>query len=188
MQHLTQVSNSNSPGSKERPARKAEKLTPFTRRLSRRCGILDVSQPHRSPRHVTWLVLIFAFLKIKYAVLHTNEIYVSVTFPPFTFQAQAGISSSVTRNRREMQKIYLWIVSGSFCWHVTFHGDICRGGVHRDIIAGALTRAVSMIQWKSERDRERITPVGTSQIRRNWGHRNTRPHRRSGEVKPLNSI
>jgi hypothetical protein len=44
--------------SRARPARKADNLTAVSR-LSRKCGILNISQPYRPPRPVTGIALLY---------------------------------------------------------------------------------------------------------------------------------
>jgi hypothetical protein len=44
-QPLTEMSNRNLPGGKKRPGRGADTLSPSVSRLSRKCRILNLSQP-----------------------------------------------------------------------------------------------------------------------------------------------
>jgi hypothetical protein len=50
-------------GGKELPVRRAENLPPSVSRLSRQCGILNISQPYRSPRPVTGITSLYIILK-----------------------------------------------------------------------------------------------------------------------------
>jgi hypothetical protein len=46
-------------GSEVRRVRRADNLTTSVSRLSRQCGILNISQPYRPPRHVTGIALLY---------------------------------------------------------------------------------------------------------------------------------
>jgi hypothetical protein len=46
-------------GSKVWPVRRADNLTANVSRLSRQCGIFNISQPYRPPRPVTGIALLY---------------------------------------------------------------------------------------------------------------------------------
>jgi hypothetical protein len=54
-----------------RLVRRADNLTSSLKRLSRQCGILNISQPYRSPRPVTGIALLFVTNSFK----ETNDDY-----------------------------------------------------------------------------------------------------------------
>jgi hypothetical protein len=56
-QTLAEISTSNLPGGKGRPARKVDNSPPSLSELSGKCGSLDVSQRYGSPRPVTRMAL-----------------------------------------------------------------------------------------------------------------------------------
>jgi hypothetical protein len=64
------------PGGKARPEPKAQNLTPSASRLSKQCGILDVSVPHMHPRPATGVALPLTFRLLENRVLReTWECY-----------------------------------------------------------------------------------------------------------------
>jgi hypothetical protein len=48
-------------------------------RLSRQCGILNISQPYRPPRPVTAIALLFAFIGIHNIKMHFAKVQVNLT-------------------------------------------------------------------------------------------------------------
>jgi hypothetical protein len=49
---------------------RAENLLPSVSRLSRQCGILNITQPYRLPRPITGIALLFTFTNCNYSYIH----------------------------------------------------------------------------------------------------------------------
>jgi hypothetical protein len=84
-QPLTEMSTRSSKimflGSKVWPARRADYLTAICDRLSRQCGILNVSQPCRRPRAVTMIALYFFLLLMRLnQIINWIMVRISVNF------------------------------------------------------------------------------------------------------------
>jgi hypothetical protein len=67
-------------GSRARPVRRADMLPLSVSRLSTQCGILNISQPYRSPRPVTGIGLLLPFPdSLHYSeYVHTSLDHVSI--------------------------------------------------------------------------------------------------------------
>jgi hypothetical protein len=55
-------------GNGTRRVREADNLAPPVSRLSRQCGIFNISQPYRTPHHVTLIALLCLFVAV-----HTSQ-------------------------------------------------------------------------------------------------------------------
>jgi hypothetical protein len=66
-QALTEMSTRNLPGGKAGLAHKADNSPPSVNQLSRKCGILDVSKPYRSPWPICFFLTDTLELSIKFS-------------------------------------------------------------------------------------------------------------------------
>jgi hypothetical protein len=100
-QPLTEMSTRNVPVDKWRPARKAENSPPSVSQLYRKCGNLDVSQPHGTPLPLRGIALLvfffFTYMSAPYEwflwLLHSS--YISFLSHPFLFNHPSSLQLRV---------------------------------------------------------------------------------------------